>query len=441
MEYTNKKILDISLPILFALIIQQLIGLTDTAFLGRLGAVELGASALAGVFYIMIFMLAQGFGVGVQIIVARRNGETNTQKIGRVVYQGVFCLLAAAVIVLILLYANAQYLLKMMISSDDVYEKSLEYFDIRIFGFLFAFPLVVFRAFFIGITKTKILTWNAIFMLLINVILDYIFIFGKLGSPVMGIAGAALASVIAEALAAIFFVWYIRYKVEIQKYGFDKFVLFNKKIVGQIWSLSVWTMLQYFVSMATWFLFLLAIEKLGENELAISNILRSVSSIPYMVVAAFSAAANTITSNLIGAAKNEQVLHTSKQIMKMAYFSVGVLAIIMALFPKLMIGIYTNEEHLIIGSIWPYYAALISFATMVPGLILLSVVSGTGQTQKAMYMEFVALLVYMLNVWYVVLYLKADLFVCWTTDYSYNIVLLLLTYIYLKRNNWCCKII
>ena len=60
-------------------------------------------------------------------------------------------------------------------------------------------------------------------MLLINVILDYIFIFGKLGSPVMGIAGAALASVIAEALAAIFFVWYIRYKVEIQKYGFDKF--------------------------------------------------------------------------------------------------------------------------------------------------------------------------------------------------------------------------
>ena len=55
MQYSYKKILEISVPILLGMLIHQMVGMTDTAFLGRLGAVELGASALAGVFYIMIF--------------------------------------------------------------------------------------------------------------------------------------------------------------------------------------------------------------------------------------------------------------------------------------------------------------------------------------------------------------------------------------------------
>ena len=77
MLYSYRKILEISVPILLGMLIHQLVGMTDTAFLGRVSAIDLGASALAGVFYIMIFMLAAGFGVGVQIIISRRNGEQN----------------------------------------------------------------------------------------------------------------------------------------------------------------------------------------------------------------------------------------------------------------------------------------------------------------------------------------------------------------------------
>lgn len=60
MRYTNKKILKITFPVLVCLLMEQLIGLTDTAYLGRVGEAELGASALAGIFYLMIFMLASG---------------------------------------------------------------------------------------------------------------------------------------------------------------------------------------------------------------------------------------------------------------------------------------------------------------------------------------------------------------------------------------------
>ena len=74
-KYTYKEIWIIAYPILISLIMEQLIGMTDTAFLGRVGEVELGASAIAGVYYLAIFMMAFGFSIGAQILIARRNGE------------------------------------------------------------------------------------------------------------------------------------------------------------------------------------------------------------------------------------------------------------------------------------------------------------------------------------------------------------------------------
>ena len=66
MQYTNKQILKITFPVLVSLLMEHLIGLTDTAYLGRVGEVELGASALAGVYYLVIYMLGFGFSVGAQ---------------------------------------------------------------------------------------------------------------------------------------------------------------------------------------------------------------------------------------------------------------------------------------------------------------------------------------------------------------------------------------
>lgn len=63
---------------------EHMIGLTDTAYLGRVGEVELGASALAGVYYLVIYMLGFGFSVGAQVMMARRNGEGEYERIGEV---------------------------------------------------------------------------------------------------------------------------------------------------------------------------------------------------------------------------------------------------------------------------------------------------------------------------------------------------------------------
>lgn len=87
-SYSYREIWKIAFPILISTIIEQVIGMTDAAFLGRVGEIELGASAIAGIYYMVIFMLGLGFSIGVQIIIGRRNGENNFKETGKVFYTG-----------------------------------------------------------------------------------------------------------------------------------------------------------------------------------------------------------------------------------------------------------------------------------------------------------------------------------------------------------------
>ena len=98
MNFSYKQIWLIAYPILISLLMEHMINVTDTAFLGHVGEVELGASALAGVLYMAIYMLGFGFSIGVQILIARRNGEQKYGEIGGIFMQGAFFLLALATV-------------------------------------------------------------------------------------------------------------------------------------------------------------------------------------------------------------------------------------------------------------------------------------------------------------------------------------------------------
>ena len=87
MSYSNKDIWNVSYPILLALLAQNVINVTDTAFLGHVGEIELGASAMGGLLYICIFTVAFGFSTGSQIMIARRNGEGQYREVGPVMMQ------------------------------------------------------------------------------------------------------------------------------------------------------------------------------------------------------------------------------------------------------------------------------------------------------------------------------------------------------------------
>ena len=130
-KYTYKQIWTITYPILISLIMEQLIGMTDTAFLGRVGEIELGASAIAGVYYLAIFMMAFGFSVGAQILIARRNGEGNYKEIGPIFYQGIYFLVVVAAILFTLSIVFSPFILKNIISSPHIYDAAESYIHWR----------------------------------------------------------------------------------------------------------------------------------------------------------------------------------------------------------------------------------------------------------------------------------------------------------------------
>lgn len=92
MNYTYKQIWLINLPVMMSVLMEQLINITDAVFLGHVGEVELGASALAGIYYLATYMLGFGFSIGLQVMIARRNGEQNYAETGRTFFQGLFFL-------------------------------------------------------------------------------------------------------------------------------------------------------------------------------------------------------------------------------------------------------------------------------------------------------------------------------------------------------------
>lgn len=263
--YTNRQIWDISLPIFLSLLAQNVINITDTAFLGRVGEVALGASAMGGLYYICIFTVAFGFSAGSQIIIGRRNGERRYEAVGPVVLQGTLFLLVLAAVCFVASRLWGERMMGVMVSSDELRRATMEYLDWHIYGFFFAFTSVMFRALFVGITRTRVLTLASVVMSVVNVVLDYLLIFGHAGLPRLGIAGAAIASVVAEAASVLFLAVYTRLTVDRRRYGLDRLRRFDLRLIRQVLSISGFTMLQYFVSMSTYFIFFLAVERLGQR--------------------------------------------------------------------------------------------------------------------------------------------------------------------------------
>lgn len=132
MNYTYKQIWLINLPIMVSLLMEQLINLTDSIFLGHVSQIDLGASALAAMYYTAIYMLGFGFSLGAQVVIARRNGEGRHKDVGKVFFQGLFFLSAFAVVVFILFKLFSPALLRMVISSGNVYQATMQYIEWRI---------------------------------------------------------------------------------------------------------------------------------------------------------------------------------------------------------------------------------------------------------------------------------------------------------------------
>lgn len=418
-----------------SLLAQNIIQVIDTAFLGRVGEVELGASALAGIFYIGVFTLGFGYSMGSQILIGRRNGEENYHQISDIVVQGLLVLVPAAILLIPIMGYVSNAWLPYLFESKEVSAAVNEYLDWRFYGLVFAFTNTMFRAFYIGIAGTKILTYNAIVMALTNVLFDYLLIFGHFGFPEMGIAGAALASVISELASTLFFIIFALRKVDLVKYGFKK-ISIHLSVVKQVLNISVFMMAQYLLSVFVWMLFFVFIEKLGERPLAISNIVRSFYTILILPAQALSSSTSTMVSNTIGAGRHSEVFNLLGRITKISLLISAVIMLLVFLFPRALIQIYTSDPVLIAQTIPPMYVLLTLLPIFSVGSVFFNAVSGTGNTKTALIFELFTLTFYLSYMWWIIIYLQSSVALCWTSEHIYWFFLMSFSFLYLKYGNW-----
>ena len=434
MNYTYKQIWLITLPIMVSLLMEQLINLTDSIFLGHVSQIDLGASALAAMYYTAIYMLGFGFSLGAQVVIARRNGEGRHKDVGKVFFQGLFFLSAFAVVVFILFKLFSPALLRMVISSGNVYQATMQYIEWRDYSYLFAFPLLAIRAFFTGTTKTTILTANSVVMVVCNIVFNYLLIFGKAGFPKWGISGAAIGSSLAELVGLLFMIVYMWRHVDKKQYGLP--AVFDIKLSLHLLDISVWTMVRSFFCIAPWFLFFVAIEHLGECELAAANVVRSISMLFFVIVNSFATTTISLVSNLIGAKQIEKVMLTCRRVIKLNYI-IGIPLMLLAFaFSGVLLRLFTNEAAVIHTAFYPFCVMLSTFIISVPAYTYCNTVIGTGNTKIAFIFQMINITIYLVYLFILSRFRNIPLAIYWSAEQLYVIVLFALSLWYLKKNKW-----
>ncbi|NOU46202.1 MAG: MATE family efflux transporter [Bacteroidales bacterium] len=430
------RIWQVSYPIILGSVAQNIINVTDTAFLGRVGQVELGASALGGLFYLVFIMLALGFGTGTQIIIARRFGEAKNHEIGKTFDHALYFMIPLAIISFSILYFFSPLILRPIVSSDSIYKGTLEFLDYRVFGIIFAFGQIQFRSFYIGITSTKVITWSTLVLAGVNVLFGYLLIFGKFGFPKMGIGGAGLASTIAEACAFLYlmiYTWGRHYK---KKFELFSFLNFDKSLFVRNFKIAGPIMIQNFLSLGVWFAFFLFVEKLGEQSLAISNIIRSVYVVLMIPIWGFAAAANSLVSYLIGLKQTDQVFLLIRRIITLSFCGVLGFVLLSLAFPSQIISVYTNDIQLIKASIPVLHVVNIGALALSVGFVLFNGVIGTGKTMVSFAIEVSVLSVYLTFVYVSINFFHATVVEVWIAELVYGLFLITFSLLYLKKGNW-----
>lgn len=194
-------------------------------------------------------------------------------------------------------------------------------------------------------------------------------------------------------------------------------------------------MLQFFTSIAIWFLFFLAIERLGETELAVSNIVRSVSALFSVIVNALSGVTGSLVSNLIGAGEKKRVFPLCHKIIRLGY-AIGIPLITIALFfHQSIIMAYTENPVIVQIARLPFITMLLNYFFALPGYVYLNATTGTGATRSVFVFQMITTIAYLFCLWKLS-HLHVPLATYWAVEYLYVILLGVQSVIYLKYKHY-----
>jgi len=433
---TNKSIIRLALPISLALAIPQISFLANTAFLGRYGERELGVNGVAGIFYLTLSMIGYGLSSGIQIQLARRAGEDDKEGLAKSFMNGIMLSVICALGLMMISLWLAPVIFGLSLSDGNNAFLSISYLFVRVWGLPFLMLTQQANAFFIATHRSRFLIYGSVAGTLTNIVFDYLLIFGNYDFPRMGLAGAAIASILGELAYCLVMYGTFYFNRFFKEYPVHHYLNFDVRLSRRSFRIASPLIVQYLFSIGGWQIFFIFVEHLGTRELASSQILRSIFGVVGIGTWALAATCNTMVSNIIGQQRQREVLYLIRKVAKLSLLYAAVVSALLLLFSDAFLSLYRDDVSLV--QFAKPSMIVIVLATMVMALstVAFNGVVGTGNTLVNLTMEITSVFTYLIYCYVVIERMHMPLHWAWGSEFVYWTVLLVMSYAYLKSGRW-----
>lgn len=438
-KISNKQILSISLPIAASILVPQINFITNNIFLGHLkqtGSEALAVAGITGVFYLIFAVIGNGLNNGLQSQIARRAGQNNVSAMGNLFYHGIIIALAMSVASMLITWFLAPIILRATMHNQQHVNMAVSFLNIRVLGLPFLYLYQMRNAVLVGTNNTKLLFYGTTAEAISNIIFDYGFIYGKLGLPQLGFNGAAVASVIAEFVGLLVIYFVVKWKGIDQRLRLFSNWHFNWALTKQILTTSAPLVAQFALSIITWEYFYILIEHHGSTALAVSNAMRNVFGFFGCFTWAFASTSNAMVSNIIGQGLQHRVIELIYKIMKLSVICAVAVCIILNLFPQQIFAIYGQGADFMNAAIPTLRVVSLALIIMSVAVVWLNAVTGTGNTKVNLYIEILAITIYIIYNYWVLEKLQLGVMYGWASEWLYWFSMLIPSFWYMQKGKW-----
>ncbi len=379
-----KRILTLALPVITGMVSQNVLNLVDTAMVSRLdhSNAALAAVGYGGFALFVAQSIILGLSTGVLAAAARRKGEG---RHGETAYflNGALLIVAlvAPIITGLLIYA-IPHLYPFINHDPAVIALGVPYLQIRALGIVFVAMNFSFRGYWSAVDLTRLYMVTLILMHALNILLNYILIFGHFGAPALGIRGAAIASVIALGFgSSLYFLFGLRYARE---FGFLR-KLPSRADLKRLIQISLPSGVQQMFFSAGFLAMFWIIGKVGTAEVAAANVLINLMLVALLPGMGLGLAAATLVGQALGGKDVEAAARWAWDVVKIAVIGLTLLGLPMVIMPRsILTSIYTLDEHTLELALWPLRLVGLSMIFEAVGTILQNALLGAGDTRRVM---------------------------------------------------------
>ncbi|MFN7014279.1 MAG: MATE family efflux transporter, partial [Bacteroidia bacterium] len=284
-----------------------MVGVADSLMVGNyggenseIGTLSLAAASLANALIHIILVLGIGISYGATPLIAAADSKNDKSEITSLLKHSILLCLITGIIIFISLYFSSP-LLHYFNQPEKVVELAIPYFNIMVFSMLPLMFFLAFKQFAEGLSDTKTAMYISIGANLLNVFLNYLFIYGNWGVKEMGLNGAGWASFIARVVMVLSMGLYVYKAAKFKDYKSGlSFNNYNWNKVGEIFKVGLPVGLQFTFEVSAFALAAVMIGWISAEDLAAHQIAISLASLTYMFASGISAAASVRIGNYFG---------------------------------------------------------------------------------------------------------------------------------------------